>query len=118
LRTGSHFSPHEDMGRTQSSSNLSSSSGNHVRIGPTTLHNTGDDEPEEEEADPLSRVPSYGIASRGWLGGGITPLDTRLPTYDASEQVERSKSTDGGLVRPKSDTALVDLGRRDRDDQM
>jgi hypothetical protein len=113
LRTGSHFSPHTEMGRTASSSALSS--GNHVRIGPTTLHNTGDDADEEEEADPISRVPSYGVASRGFLGGGITPLDTTLPTYDASEQ---ARGADRGLIRPKSDTALVDMGRADRDEEM
>jgi hypothetical protein len=97
------------MSRTSSSSNLGN--GNHVRIGGTTLHNTDNGDEEEEEADPISRVPSYNIASRGFLGGGITPLDTRLPTYDASE---RAKSTDE-LVRPKSDTALVDLARADAD---
>jgi hypothetical protein len=101
------------MGRTASSSALSS--GNHVRIGPTTLHNTGDDADEEEESDPISRVPSYGVASRGFLGGGITPLDTTLPTYDASEQ---ARGADRGLIRPKSDTALVDMGRADRDEEM
>jgi hypothetical protein len=114
LRTGSHFSPHEDMSRTSSSSNLGN--GNHVRIGGTTLHNTDNGDEEEDEADPISRVPSYNIASRGFLGGGITPLDTRLPTYDASERaIERTNSSGGELARPKSDTALVDLGRADRD---
>jgi hypothetical protein len=68
-------------------------------------------------------VPSYNIASRGWLGGGITPLDVNLPTYDASEtrartDTERARNADGGLIRPKSDTALVDLGRADRDEEM
>ena len=121
LRTGSHFSPHDEMARTASASNLGS--GNHVRIGPTTLHNTGDDDDGEDQADPISRVPSYNIASRGWLGGGITPLDVNLPTYDASEtrartDVERVRNPDGGLIRPKSDTALVDLGRADRDEEM
>ena len=101
------------MGRTASSSALHS--GNHVRIGPTTLHNTRDDEDEDDKADPISRVPSYGVASMGFLGGGITPLDTTLPTYDASEQ---AKSSDRPLIRPKSDTALVDMGRADRDEEM
>ncbi|WVQ85465.1 hypothetical protein IAT38_007630 [Cryptococcus sp. DSM 104549] len=75
---------------------------------------------DEEDVDPLSQVPSYDIASRGFLGGGVVPLDVRLPTYDASERsMERTRSgTDlaesssgsGGLVRPRSDTALVQLG--------
>lgn len=80
------------------------------------MHNTDNGDEEEDEADPISRVPSYNIASRGFLGGGITPLDTRLPTYDASERaIERTNSSGGELARPKSDTALVDLGRADRD---
>ncbi|WVQ62262.1 uncharacterized protein L199_000401 [Kwoniella botswanensis] len=78
----------------------------------------GDEEEEEEEedVDPLSRVPSYAIASRGFLGGGVVPLDVALPTYDASEDMQRTRSaTDltnnsSGLIRPRSDTALVQLG--------
>ncbi|WWC58551.1 uncharacterized protein I303_101094 [Kwoniella dejecticola CBS 10117] len=75
-----------------------------------------DDDDEEVEDDPLSRVPSYAIASRGFLGGGVVPLDVALPTYDASEDMQRTRSgTDlsggnGGLIRPRSDTALVQLG--------
>ncbi|OCF38275.1 hypothetical protein I317_07967 [Kwoniella heveanensis CBS 569] len=69
------------------------------------------------DVDPISRVPSYAIASRGFLGGGVVPLDQGLPTYDASERLmERTRSgTDlaggnSGLIRPRSDTALVQLG--------
>ncbi|KZT43588.1 hypothetical protein SISSUDRAFT_1068831 [Sistotremastrum suecicum HHB10207 ss-3] len=36
----------------------------------------------------LSEVPDYGVASRGFLGGGITPLDLMrgLPSYEDSER--------------------------------
>ncbi|WWC66430.1 uncharacterized protein I206_100332 [Kwoniella pini CBS 10737] len=76
----------------------------------------GEDEEEEEEDDPLSRVPSYAIASRGFLGGGVVPLDVALPTYDASEDMQRTRSgtdlsgNNNGLIRPRSDTALMRLG--------
>lgn len=68
--------------------------------GPTTP-----DEPEEDEADPINRVPSYAIASRGFLGGGVVPLDVGLPTYDDSERRLASDS-----ARHRSDTALVEMG--------
>lgn len=67
--------------------------------GPTTPDN------EEEDADPINRVPSYLIASRGFLGGGVVPIDSTLPTYDDSE---RRLADD--VARHRSDTALVDLG--------
>ncbi|KGB77670.1 hypothetical protein CNBG_3508 [Cryptococcus deuterogattii R265] len=70
----------------------------------------------EDDIDPLMQVPSYDIASRGFLGGGVVPIDTRLPTYDASEMsMHRTRSgtdlgSSGSLVRPRSDSALVQLG--------
>ncbi|ORX40565.1 hypothetical protein BD324DRAFT_606453 [Kockovaella imperatae] len=79
--------------------------------------------PEDESQDPLTQVPSYAIASRGFLGGGVVPLDRGLPTYDASERstansVVNSRrnsfvgtpASQDDLVRPMSETALVDLG--------
>ena len=66
---------------------------------------------EDDRADPISQVPSYAIASRGFLGGGVVPLDQRLPTYDASEQsTANSRRSSISLVRPRSDTSLVNLG--------
>jgi len=59
----------------------------------------------EDDTDPINRVPSYAIASRGFLGGGVVPIDGALPTYDASE---RSSTTVSRSHR--SDTALVDMG--------
>ncbi|WRT64078.1 uncharacterized protein IL334_001006 [Kwoniella shivajii] len=107
-------------------SNVRGGERSHVSFAPhaTTLNNRpsfsigGDHTPEEvpEEVDPLSRVPSYAIASRGFLGGGVVPLDGALPTYDASEDMQRTRSatdlTSGNaqLIRPRSDTALVQLG--------
>ena len=79
-----------------------------MRIGGETRNFYG----EEEQPDPISRVPSYAIASRGWLGGGITPLDTHLPTYNDSESTTSgTRSANEGMPRPRSDTALVDMGR-------
>ena len=57
----------------------------------------------EDDMDPINRVPSYAIASRGFLGGGVVPIDGTLPTYDASERTTVSRSH-------RSDTALVDMG--------
>ena len=60
---------------------------------------------EEDNTDPINRVPSYAIASRGFLGGGVVPIDAGLPTYDDSE-----RSTASLARAHRSDTALVDLG--------
>ena len=69
---------------------------------PDAEHNHED---EEDETDPINRVPSYAIASRGFLGGGVVPIDVGLPTYDDSE-----RSTASLARAHRSDTALVDLG--------
>lgn len=73
-------------------------------------HSSGANTPSEgdEEVDPINRVPSYDIAARGFLGGGVTPLDTNLPTYAVSEQ--RLRVPEEGIIRPRSDTDLVQLG--------
>lgn len=42
--------------------------------------------------DPISQVPSYDIAARGFLGGGVVPISSGPPTYDDSETLERTKS--------------------------
>ena len=68
--------------------------------GPSGLRTPGfgpPDTPHQSEIDPLSQVPSYAIASRGFLGGGVTPLNSGLPTYDEAEgqrgaQVPRARS--------------------------
>ncbi|KAK8865866.1 hypothetical protein IAR55_001014 [Kwoniella newhampshirensis] len=123
----------------------SASSQNHVSFAPrvtalepntttgagrTSFQIGGDDDDDEHDqgpghahddeggpVDPLSQVPSYAIASRGFLGGGVVPIDAGLPTYDASERLmeHTRSSTDltnasGSLLRPRSDTALVQLG--------
>ncbi|RXK35651.1 hypothetical protein M231_07081 [Tremella mesenterica] len=76
------------------------------------FHFPGAATPDEEQANPLNVVPPYAVASRGFLGGGVVPLDVGLPTYDASErQVEESRCVNP-LMRPRSDTALVQLGAR------
>ena len=62
-----------------------------------------EDDETEDRTEPINRVPSYAIASRGFLGGGVVPLHVGPPTYDDSER----SST---LVRPRSDTALMDMG--------
>ena len=37
--------------------------------------------PEESEVDFLNQVPSYDVARRGFLGGGVTPLSTLPPEF-------------------------------------
>lgn len=86
---------------------------------PSRLHGNQQDhqdevEPEEEDtSDPINRVPSYAIASRGFLGGGVVPLNNGPPTYDDSERLtDRTRSSEAltSLARPRSDTALVEMG--------
>ncbi|CAE6511815.1 putative HECT-type ubiquitin ligase-interacting protein creD [Rhizoctonia solani] len=71
-----------------------STSGTHT---PTSFHlgASGGHTPEEDAAaDPLTRVPDYSVASRGFLGGGVTPLSRDLPSYDQAQQhVTTSNST-------------------------
>lgn len=45
-----------------------------------------------DDISMLNRVPSYGIASRGFLGGGAPPLQLYrdLPTYDEAESARTS----------------------------
>ncbi|ORY89683.1 hypothetical protein BCR35DRAFT_300097 [Leucosporidium creatinivorum] len=45
--------------------------------------------PNWEEEDPLNSVPSYEVAARGFLGGGVVPISFGLPGYDD----EQSSST-------------------------
>lgn len=125
LRQSSHVSPsmtpQDGLSRTSSSSNVvghgaGGGSGNHVRIGGETRNYYGGDEtpPSAAQADPMNRTPSYAYAARGFLGGGVTPLDTNLPTYDDSESaVSGTRSANEGLARPRSDTALVNMVRQD-----
>jgi hypothetical protein len=52
--------------------------------------------------DPLSRVPHYNIASRGFLGGGVTPLSSMrgLPSYEeASGRTTERSLSEGDLAR-------------------
>ena len=53
-------------------------------------HQQGEEEQEDVTgARYLSQVPSYEIASRGFLGGGVVPLPIGLPSYDESEVSSR-----------------------------
>lgn len=51
---------------------------------------------------PISQVPSYDIAARGFLGGGVVPISSGPPTYYDSEVLERTRS----------ETALHEMGRQ------
>lgn len=46
--------------------------------------------------DTLSRVPDYAVASRGFLGGGVTPLSRDLPSYDQAQQHSTPTSASTG----------------------
>lgn len=70
-----------------------------------------------DDMTALSQVPSYQVASRGFLGGGVVPLSATqgLPDYDESEQIQRTQS-DGNLLgmgRRASQTAPDDDGDLD-----
>ncbi|KAG9101521.1 hypothetical protein FS749_006091 [Ceratobasidium sp. UAMH 11750] len=75
-----------------------STSGNHT---PASQHTsgshtsgTGTHSPEEvTTTDTLSRVPDYAVASRGFLGGGVTPLSRDLPSYDQAQRQTVTTST-------------------------
>ncbi|QRW21671.1 arrestin [Rhizoctonia solani] len=74
-----------------------SASGTHT---PASCHAnaSGHHTPEEgagsnADVNPLSRVPDYAIASRGFLGGGVTPLSRDLPSYDQAQQQQQQQVT-------------------------
>jgi arrestin-related trafficking adapter 4/5/7 len=62
-----------------------------------------------EEINPFSRVPSYRISSRGFLGGGVTPLQLYrdLPSYEQAEASLR-------INRTQSDPSLTYRTRESR----
>lgn len=82
-RTDTHVHGHSLMGAT---SPLSSSPTRTITT--TNSRSPGSQTPavvgEEEEIDFLSQVPSYDVAARGFLGGGVVPLSARLPNYEDS----------------------------------
>ncbi|CAE6424911.1 unnamed protein product [Rhizoctonia solani] len=68
---------------------------------PASYHANGNGHhtPEEDTgANPLSRVPDYAIASRGFLGGGVTPLSRDLPSYDQAQQQATTSASTGDLA--------------------
>lgn len=75
------------------------------------FHLGGADTPEPE-ADPINRVPSYAIASRGFLGGGVVPLDGGPPMYNDSESIVERTGSETNLDRRRSETGLTALGER------
>ncbi|KAF8739971.1 Response drug-related protein, partial [Rhizoctonia solani] len=56
-------------------------------------HTSEEDAGSNTDVNPLSRVPDYAIASRGFLGGGVTPLSRDLPSYDQAQQQQQQQVT-------------------------
>ena len=56
--------------------------------------------PSFDDMSALSQVPSYQVASRGFLGGGVVPLSATqgLPDYDESEQQVQRTQSEGNLL--------------------
>ncbi|KEP54580.1 putative response to drug-like protein [Rhizoctonia solani 123E] len=98
-KTRNAFSSHHSGNHSHAHATTpGSTSGTHT---PASFHvnGSGGHTPDEDAtpsaaADPLTRVPDYSVASRGFLGGGVTPLSRDLPSYDqAQQQVTTSAST-------------------------
>lgn len=92
-----------------------SRSGNHVSFHPSTSTTDGRRSrgsrvgfhlDGEEDRDPMTLTPSYDIAARGFASA----MDTGLPTYAVSNQIEQTRSELDLSRMHRSDTALVDLG--------
>jgi hypothetical protein len=64
----------------------------------------------------LSRVPSYRISSRGFLGGGPPPLQLYrdLPSYDEAERQEDQSQSQSQMQRTRSETSIHEMGRDNR----
>ncbi|KDN49692.1 hypothetical protein RSAG8_01757, partial [Rhizoctonia solani AG-8 WAC10335] len=79
-----------------------SASGTHT---PASFHanGSGSHTPDEDATsnatvDPLARVPDYSVASRGFLGGGVTPLSRDLPSYDQAQQHVTTSASTGDMA--------------------
>ncbi|KAF8609014.1 hypothetical protein BDV93DRAFT_519040 [Ceratobasidium sp. AG-I] len=111
----SHANSH---GSTTPGSHHASGSGGHTPG--TGTHSPG--EPVSATSateETLSRVPDYAVASRGFLGGGVTPLSRDLPSYDQAQQHTTSASTGdlAGLGREgEVEPVRPDAGRRSTSD--
>lgn len=62
-----------------------------------------------DDVAALSQVPSYNIASRGFLGGGVVPLSAvqGLPDYDESESLQRSHKSETNLLHTSQKEELA-----------
>ena len=89
----SHGNSHGSTSGTHTpASHHASGSGSHTPG--TGTHSPG--EPASATStteETLSRVPDYAVASRGFLGGGVTPLSRDLPSYDQAQQHTTPPST-------------------------
>ncbi|CAE6480515.1 unnamed protein product [Rhizoctonia solani] len=92
--SGSHSSAH--------ATTPGSASGTHT---PASFHanGSGSHTPDEDatsnaNVDPLARVPDYSVASRGFLGGGVTPLSRDLPSYDQAQQHVTTSASTGDMA--------------------
>lgn len=95
-----------DDAESSTANNAGTSSGTHSLSHSPSSRTSG-----HSPKDPLSQVPSYAIASKGFLGGGIVPLDIGLPTYDVSEMLmERSRSGTGTPVTGRSPETHAGIG--------
>ncbi len=87
----------------------------------STVRDIDGEHAHQQHIHPLTQVPSYGISSRGFLGGGPPPLTfyRDLPSYDQSESANlsahRDLSSPSGaygsvLERSRSEASLMHPG--------
>lgn len=83
-----------------SASHTNSNSASSSAIHSPATSNGPSRNPSFDDMTALSQVPSYQVASRGFLGGGVVPLSATvgLPDYDESEQQVQRTQSEGNLL--------------------
>lgn len=107
------MSHHTHARRTQSRPTSPSFGHSALPVVSSPSHPLSTSPPSSASLDPLVRVPSYGISSRGFLGGGAPPLHLSrdLPSYDeaASQRPspeESPSSSSTNMTRSRSEMHL------------
>lgn len=100
LHSNGHSGHHTPHSGSHSGNHSSHHSGHHSGLhsgqgsGHHSPHHSHHHAPVPDDVDLLSQVPSYDIAARGFLGGGVVPIERALPSYD---DIPGATGTNGGV---------------------
>lgn len=108
-KTRHAFSHHGSHSATPGSTSGTHTPASGSGSGSHTPHSPGEGT-STSSVSALSRVPDYSVASRGFLGGGVTPLSRDLPSYDQAQQQSNSTGDLVGLGRAQAHDTESEAG--------